>query len=48
MAAKTDSDAAETRNLLRKELSPKQFTDAQKRIKELRWDIAAKSKSSAP
>jgi TPR repeat protein len=44
MAAKADSDAAESRNLLRKELTPKQFTDAQKRMKELRWQIAAKSK----
>ena len=48
MAAKADSDAAESRNLLRKELTPKQFTDAQKRMKELRWQIAAKSKPSTP
>ncbi len=48
LAAKADSDAAESRNLLRKELTPKQFTDAQKRIKELRWQIAAKSKPSTP
>ena len=46
MAAKADADAAESRNLLRKELTPKQFTDAQKRMKELRWQIAAKSKSA--
>jgi len=46
MAAKTDSDAAESRNLLRKALTPKQFTDAQKRIKELHWQIVAKSKPS--
>jgi TPR repeat protein len=46
MAAKADSDAAETRNLLRKGLTPKQFTDAQKRMKVLRWQIAAKSKPS--
>ena len=48
MAAKTDADAVERRNLLRKELTPKQFTDAQKRMKELRWQIAAKSKPSTP
>ncbi len=48
MAAKADADAAERRNLLRKELTPKQFTDAQKRMKELRWQIAAKSKPSTP
>jgi hypothetical protein len=48
MAAKADSDATERRNLLRKELTPKQFTDAQKRTKELRWQIAAKSKPSTP
>ena len=48
MAARADSDAAERRNLLRKELTPKQFTDAQKRMKELRWQIAAKSKLSTP
>jgi TPR repeat protein len=41
MAAKADSDAAESHDLLRKELTPKQFTDAQKRMKELRWQIAA-------
>ena len=48
MAARADSDAAERRNLLRKELTPKQFTDAQKRMKELRWQIAAKSKPATP
>jgi TPR repeat protein len=48
MAAKADSDAAESRNLLRKEMTPKQFTDAQKRMKVLRLQIAAKSKSSTP
>jgi TPR repeat protein len=48
MAAKADSDAAESRDLLRKELTPQQFTDAQKRIKELRWQISAKSKPSNP
>ena len=48
MAAKADSDAAGSRNLLRKELTPKQFTDAQKRMKELRWQIAAKSRPPAP
>ncbi len=48
MAAKADSDAAESRNLLRKELTPQQFTDAQKRMKELRWQIAAKFKPSTP
>ena len=48
MAAKADADAAESRNLLRKEMTPKQFTDAQKRMKELRWQIAAKAKSSTP
>ena len=41
MAAKADSDAAKSRDLLRKELTPQQFTDAQKRMKELRWQIAA-------
>jgi len=29
-------------------LTPKQFTDAQKRMKALRWEIAAKSKPSTP
>ena len=48
MAARADADAAERRNLLRKELTPKQFIDAQKRMKELRWQIAAKSKPSTP
>jgi hypothetical protein len=47
-AAKADSDAAGSRDLLRKELTPKQFTDAQKRMKEMRWQIAAKSKPSTP
>jgi hypothetical protein len=47
-AAKADSDAAGSRDLLRKELTPKQFTDAQKRMKELRWQIVAKSKPSTP
>ena len=46
MAAKADSDAAESRNLLRKELTPQQFTDAQKRMKVLRLQITAKSKRS--
>ena len=45
-AAKADSDAAGSRDLLRKELTPKQFTDAQKRMKEMRWQITSKSKSS--
>lgn len=48
MAAKADSDAAKSRDLLRKELTPQQFTDAQKRMKELRWQIAAKFKPSTP
>lgn len=48
MAAKGDSDAAECRDLLKEELTPQQFTDAQKRTKELRWQIAAKFKPSAP
>ena len=48
VAAKADSDAAESRNLLRKEMTPKQFTDAQKRMKELRWQIAARPKPSTP
>ena len=47
-AAKADSDAAGSRDLLRKELTPQQFTDAQKRMKEMRWQIAAKSKPSTP
>jgi TPR repeat protein len=47
-AAKADSDATEARNLLRKGLTPQQFTDAQKRIKELHWQIMAKSKLSTP
>jgi hypothetical protein len=41
MAAKADSDAAESRDLLRKELTPQQFTDAQKRMKALRSRIKA-------
>jgi TPR repeat protein len=48
MAARADSDAAESRNLLRKELTPKQFIEAQKRMKELRWQVVAKSKASTP
>ena len=48
MAARADSDAAETRNLLRKGLTPQQFIEAQKRMKKLRWQIAAKSKPSTP
>jgi TPR repeat protein len=39
IAAKADSDAAESRDLLRKELTPQQFTDAQKRLKALRSQI---------
>jgi TPR repeat protein len=46
-AAKADPDATAVRNFLRKGLTPKQFTDAQKRIKELHWQIIAKSKPSA-
>jgi TPR repeat protein len=41
MAAKADSDAAESRDLLRKVLTPQQFTDAQKRMKALRSQIKA-------
>ena len=41
MAARADADAAESRDLLRKGLTPQQFTDAQKRIKELRSQIAS-------
>jgi len=48
MAAKTDSDAAESRALLRKGLTPQQFTDAQKRMKELHWQIAAAALQSRP
>src|ERR1017187_3925101 len=48
MAAKADSDAAKSRALLRKELTPQQFTDAQKRMKELHWQIVAKSRPSTP
>ena len=39
IAAKADTDAAESRDLLRKGLTPKQFTDAQKRVKRLRLQI---------
>jgi len=39
MAAKADADAAESRDLMRKELTPRQFTDAQKRMKALRSQI---------
>jgi hypothetical protein len=45
MAAKADSDAAKSRDLLEKELTPQQFIDAQKRTKELRSQIEAKFKS---
>jgi len=44
VAAKADPDAAESRDLLRKRLTPQQFTDAQKRMKQLRLQISAKSK----
>jgi TPR repeat protein len=39
MAAKADADAAGSRDLLRKGLTPQQFTDAQKRMKMLRSQI---------
>jgi hypothetical protein len=48
MAAKADADAAGSRDLLRKGLTPQQFTDAQKRTKALRLQIAAKFKPSTP
>ena len=48
MAAKADSDAAKSHALLRKELTPQQFIDAQKRMNELRWHIVAKSRPSTP
>ena len=48
IAAKADPDAAESRDLLRKGLTPQQFTDAQKRTKQLRLQIAAKPKRSNP
>jgi TPR repeat protein len=44
MAAKADSDAVNYRDLLEKELTPEQFTAAQKRVDELRSQIEAKSK----
>ena len=46
IAAKADPDAAESRDLLRKGLTPQQFTDAQKRTKQLRLQIAARPKPS--
>jgi TPR repeat protein len=46
MAAKADPDAAESRDLLRRGLTPQQFTDAQKRIKELRSQIASSAIST--
>ena len=39
IAARADPDAAESRDLLRKGLTPQQFTDAQKRVKQLRLQI---------
>jgi TPR repeat protein len=42
IAAKADADAAESRDLLRKGLTPQQFTDAQKRTKQLRLQIRPK------
>ena len=48
IAAKADPDAAESRDLLRKGLTPQQFTDAQKRTKQLRLQITAKPKPSNP
>jgi hypothetical protein len=48
IAAKADADAAVSRDLLRKGLSPQQFTDAQKRTKALRLQVAARSKPSTP
>jgi TPR repeat protein len=45
LAAKADADAARSRDLLRKSLTPQQFTDAQKRMKAMRLQVAAKSKS---
>jgi len=44
VAAKADPDAAESRDLLRKRLTPQQFTNAQKRMKQLRLQVSAKSK----
>ncbi|MGB7768149.1 MAG: tetratricopeptide repeat protein [Verrucomicrobiia bacterium] len=46
IAAKADPDAAESRDLLRKGLTPQQFTDVQKRTKRLRLQI--KPRPSAP
>ena len=45
VAAKADRDAAESRDLLRKRLTPQQFTDAQKRMKQLRLRIKRPSPS---
>jgi hypothetical protein len=43
MAAKADSDAARSRDLLERELTPQQFKAAQKRAKELESQIEARS-----
>ena len=46
MAANFDADAAGSRDLLRKGLTPQQFTDAQKRMRLLRSQIAVASNST--
>jgi TPR repeat protein len=46
MAARADADAAGSRDLLRKGLTPQEFTDAQKRIKMLRSQITLASNST--
>ncbi|HLX96622.1 MAG TPA: sel1 repeat family protein, partial [Verrucomicrobiae bacterium] len=43
MAARTDADAAKSRDRLERELTPQQFKAAQKRVKELQSQIEARS-----
>ena len=44
IAAKADSDAAKNRDLIKKKMSPQQVVEAQKRTRELRALIEAKTK----
>ena len=48
LAAKTDSDAAKSRDLLEKEFTPEQLTNARKRTKELQSQTDAKLKKNTP
>ena len=47
LAARTDTNAATSRDLLEKQMSPQQVAEAQKRTKELRAMIEAKTKAAS-